>query len=201
MKRLLRVVSILGVLVGVAYAAEYADFDEDGIVGFNDFVQFAQRYGSAAGDGVYESRYDVNGDGRINFGDYALFAEVFGQPIHADKVPVPINEIEDQAKAARDSGDYDKAIEKYQYFIDHARTPQDKARGLWELGSTYTAAGKSEDAKESYLKVLKDYRNSDIPAVKHQVVWSSIKLGELQETETALVLYLEYAKSLATIPE
>lgn len=58
-----------------------------------------------AGDGVYNSRYDIDGNGRIDFGDYALFAEVFGQPVHADKVPISWEELEAIAKAHKDRGE------------------------------------------------------------------------------------------------
>ena len=196
MQRVVWVALVLVILVGVGVAAEFADFDEDGVVGFNDFVQFAQRYDSVAGDGVYESRYDVNGDGRINFGDYALFAEVFGQPVHADKVPISWEELEVLALTLKDKGEYAQALAKLQEFVEHARTPQDQARGLHEIATVYFDMGDKGKAREAHTKVLNRFRHSDIPAVRHQVIWSSIKLGELQESETALVLYLEYAKSL-----
>ena len=56
-----------------------SDFDGDGTVGFEDFVLFARAFGTAPGDGLYESRFDLNGSDRIDFADFVLFAGVFGQ--------------------------------------------------------------------------------------------------------------------------
>ena len=41
MQRISWIILVLVILVGVGFAAEYADFDEDGTVGFNDFIQLA----------------------------------------------------------------------------------------------------------------------------------------------------------------
>ncbi len=201
MQRILWIVLVLVILVGVGFAAEYADFDEDGTVGFNDFVQFAQRYGSVAGDGVYDSRYDINGNGRIDFGDYTLFAEVFGQPVHADKVPIPWEELMEIAESHKDNGEYDQALAKFQEFLEHARTPQGQAQSLFQIGSIYLIMGDREKAKEAHNQVIERFRHLDIPAVRHQVIWSSVKLAELQDSESALALYLEYAKSLVSVTE
>ena len=196
MQRISWILLVLVILVGVGFAAEYADFDEDGTVGFNDFIQLAQRYGSVAGDGVYNSRYDIDGNGRIDFGDYTLFAEVFGQPFHADKTPISWEELEAIAKAHKDRGEFDQALAKLKEFVEHVRTPQAQARGLFQIGDIYATMGEREKARETHTQVLRRFHQSDIPAVRHQVIWSSIKLAKLQDSESALALYLEYAKSL-----
>ena len=45
MNRFLWVSVVLVASVGTVYAAENADFGNNGVVDFNDFVQFAKRYG------------------------------------------------------------------------------------------------------------------------------------------------------------
>ena len=48
----------LAALVCVGYASANttspADFDEDGVVGFSDFLLFVEKFGSNRGDGTYQ---------------------------------------------------------------------------------------------------------------------------------------------------
>lgn len=55
-----------------------ADFDGDGVVGFPDFLLFAEAYGS---DNV---RFDLNDDGQVDFNDFLLFAGDFGKVTHEE---------------------------------------------------------------------------------------------------------------------
>lgn len=48
-----------------------ADFNADGKVDFNDFLQFAQAYGGT------EAQYDLDGDGNVGFGDFLQFVEAY----------------------------------------------------------------------------------------------------------------------------
>ena len=57
----------------------FPDFDNDGVVGFADFLQFAGRFGSERGDETYEAKYDLNSDGSIGFPDFLIFAASFGK--------------------------------------------------------------------------------------------------------------------------
>ncbi|MDA0746491.1 MAG: Ig-like domain-containing protein [bacterium] len=57
------------------------DFDGDGQVGFRDFVQFAQQYGSVAGDGKYDAKFDLDSSGDIGFRDFVQFAQAYGKPV------------------------------------------------------------------------------------------------------------------------
>lgn len=50
------------------------DFDDNGTVGFSDFLMFAGAFGST------DARYDLDGDGAVGFSDFLQFAAVFGQP-------------------------------------------------------------------------------------------------------------------------
>ena len=54
------------------------DFDGDGMVGFADFVQFANVFGARQGDGKYQARYDLDSDGAIGFSDFVIFTHDFG---------------------------------------------------------------------------------------------------------------------------
>ncbi|MDA0745643.1 MAG: Ig-like domain-containing protein [bacterium] len=55
------------------------DFDGDGEVAFRDFVMFAQKYGSAEGDGRFEPQFDLDSDGEVAFRDFVLFAQNYGK--------------------------------------------------------------------------------------------------------------------------
>ena len=57
----------------------FPDFDEDGVVGFADFLQFAGRFGTQHGDVTYEARFDLDGGGSIDFPDFLIFAGNFGK--------------------------------------------------------------------------------------------------------------------------
>ena len=57
----------------------FPDFDEDGVVGFADFLQFAGRFGAVQGEETYEDRFDLDGDGSIGFPDFLIFAGSFGR--------------------------------------------------------------------------------------------------------------------------
>jgi len=65
--------------VGNSVASDLvADFDSDGNVNFNDFVNFAQSFGIAPGETGHNLRADLNGDGPVNFQDFLIFASHFG---------------------------------------------------------------------------------------------------------------------------
>ncbi len=57
------------------------DFDGNGTVGFGDFLEFAIVFGSAAGDGRFEARFDLDENGSIGFADFVAFAGAFGSSI------------------------------------------------------------------------------------------------------------------------
>ncbi len=57
------------------------DFDGDGVVGFADFVQFANVFGSRRGDGKYQAKYDLDSDGAIGFSDFVILVNDFGQTV------------------------------------------------------------------------------------------------------------------------
>ena len=55
------------------------DFDNDGTVGFTDFLQFAAKFGLSQGDAGYDARFDLDRDGAVGFGDFLIFAGSFGE--------------------------------------------------------------------------------------------------------------------------
>ncbi len=55
-----------------------SDFDNDGSVGFTDFLAFTERFGAVVGEASYDVRFDLDSNGLIDFDDFLLFAEAFG---------------------------------------------------------------------------------------------------------------------------
>ena len=84
-----RIYIILAVVAGCLYtwtprvhpfqSGPVPDFDEDGVVGFADFVQFAGRFGSSQADETFDDRFDLDGDGSVGFTDFVIFAQNFGK--------------------------------------------------------------------------------------------------------------------------
>ena len=54
-----------------------ADFDSNGTVGFNDFLAFAEAFGST------QAPFDLDTSGMVDFGDFLIFVEAFA----ADNAP------------------------------------------------------------------------------------------------------------------
>ncbi len=56
-----------------------AKFDEDGRVGFGDFLVFAGSFGMPAGDPGVHTACDLDGDGSSGFTDFLVFSRRFGR--------------------------------------------------------------------------------------------------------------------------
>ena len=54
------------------------DFDNDGTVGFGDFVIFARAFGKRVNETGYDAKFDLDGDGLVGFSDFVIFAQQFG---------------------------------------------------------------------------------------------------------------------------
>lgn len=89
--------SITGLLVamglvfaGIAYAQTAADvdFNDDGVVGVDDFLLFVSRFGTSQGDGKYEAKYDLDSDGQVGVSDFLVFIGFFGQSTVPNEAPV-----------------------------------------------------------------------------------------------------------------
>ena len=65
---------VIGSLLGHGRNPLYADFDDDGRVDFQDFLLFAEAFGSV------DLRFDLDQSGRIDFADFLAFARIFGTP-------------------------------------------------------------------------------------------------------------------------
>ncbi|MCZ6633563.1 MAG: EF-hand domain-containing protein, partial [bacterium] len=59
-------------------ATGQADFDGDGAVNFQDFLQFARRFGKRAGESEFDAAFDLDGNGAVDFPDFLIFAQSFG---------------------------------------------------------------------------------------------------------------------------
>ena len=59
------------------------DFDNDGLVGFRDFLLFAERFGSHRGDSIFDSLFDLDADGSVGFSDFLIFVSFFSPPEEA----------------------------------------------------------------------------------------------------------------------
>lgn len=59
-----------------------SDFDADGVVGFSDFLLFAQAFGRSAGEPGFDARFDLDGGGTVDFVDFLSFAQAFGQSVN-----------------------------------------------------------------------------------------------------------------------
>ena len=72
--------SVCLLLSGSAVAQETptVDFDEDGEVGFSDFILFARGFGKTDQDAGFDARLDLNDNGEVDFQDFILFAQQFG---------------------------------------------------------------------------------------------------------------------------
>ena len=66
---------------GDASSEPSPDFSGDGVVNFDDFVAFAERFGAAEGAPNYDARFDLDGDKQIGFGDFVIFAKNFRKKI------------------------------------------------------------------------------------------------------------------------
>lgn len=64
----------LNVIATVRAASLIGDFDNDGSVGFTDFIQFASAFGKSGSN----SPFDLDGDGSVGFPDFLIFARAFG---------------------------------------------------------------------------------------------------------------------------
>ena len=69
--------------IGFVYAQTAADvdFNDDGVVGVDDFLLFIAKFGTSQGDGKYEAKYDLDGDGQVGVSDFLVFVGFFGQTI------------------------------------------------------------------------------------------------------------------------
>jgi len=66
------------VLLGVGTGEATPDFDGDGVVGFTDFIAFAEVFGSSSETEKYDARFDLDASGDVGFSDFLIFAQAFG---------------------------------------------------------------------------------------------------------------------------
>ena len=71
-------------IIGAGIYRRGPDFDEDGSVGFSDFLLFASHFGLNRNDAGFDGLYDLNSDGEIAFADFVLFSMDFGKRVHSN---------------------------------------------------------------------------------------------------------------------
>lgn len=71
-------------IIGAGIYRSAPDFDEDGSVGFSDFLLFARHFGLNRIDAGFDGLYDLNSDGEISFADFVLFSVDFGKRVHSN---------------------------------------------------------------------------------------------------------------------
>lgn len=59
------------------------DFNRDGVVDFGDFFLFADHFGTMAGEGSFEGKYDLDENGAVDFDDFFIFADYFSKEARA----------------------------------------------------------------------------------------------------------------------
>ena len=86
-KRAVVTAAMILAFLGVPMQADscFPDFDDDGTVGFTDFVQFTTVFGSTSGDENYKAVFDLNGGGAVEFGDFLIFVGYFGKKAPSDR--------------------------------------------------------------------------------------------------------------------
>lgn len=67
------------------------DFDDNGIVGFADFLLFSPSFGKASNQAGYQAKYDLNNDNTVEFADFFIFADYFGKKFEQEVQSVAIS--------------------------------------------------------------------------------------------------------------
>ena len=186
------IVVLLAVFVGTILGKPSSDFDGDGEVAFPDFLLFASKFGST------DSRFDLNQSGEVDFEDFVVFAAEFDQKEYAAKTITMPEELESQAKALRESGNYSDAIQKYEDFLAAVTDSVSKAKGLKEIGITYMAMDSLDSAEKRFKQALETYGESSNKAVQVQMVWSNAHLGIINHQwrdKFQTIVYLEQART------
>jgi YVTN family beta-propeller protein len=75
-----------GGLVSWLQQTPRVDFDEDGVVGFSDFLLFARSYRAITGDDRFDGRMDLNADGAIDLADFLSFGAAYNGRAETDPV-------------------------------------------------------------------------------------------------------------------
>lgn len=61
-----------------------ADFNNDGTVGFADFLLFVRSFNTRSGDAGFDGRMDLNGDGSVNLSDFLSFSAAYGTQVDVE---------------------------------------------------------------------------------------------------------------------
>ena len=115
-----------------------ADFNDDGCVGFDDFVQFSSAFGSKQGDVIYDSNpredvikfkqavdakviseYDFDSNGLVDFPDFAIFSQNYGKGCGEEQPELDASQLGQQplTKTAVDCDAYDLEDQRNECWI------------------------------------------------------------------------------------
>lgn len=73
-------------LFAPSHAQPSPDFDNNGEVGFSDFILFTQKFGTQQGDTAYDAKFDLDNNSSIGFGDFIVFTQQFGQTVSPNNI-------------------------------------------------------------------------------------------------------------------
>ena len=166
------------VLFGSPVAA--SDFNKDGTVTFEDFLLFAQRYGTSAGDVLYAPEFDLDNSGQVDLVDFRLFADTIGRSSPAAKATAEDTikaRLEKLAKEAWGAKDYSETARRYREYLRQVTKDEDKAHGLKSLATSLIAMGSLDEAKVPLKKMIEDYKDTDNKVIKTKLSKGSALLG------------------------
>ena len=178
-----------------------ADFNTDGKVDFQDFILFAEVFGSAQEDDNFEAKFDLNNNGEVEFTDFTLFTAQFNVAAKASKITSDKPEdilraeaLEAAAKAYRESGDYETAIKTYQAMIEASDLPLYKAKGMYGLGVLYTKIDSFNLAATQFKNILDNWGESEDIKVRDRLLFASLRLAHIKHKQGDIIRRLEYFK-------
>src|SRR3989344_3788976 len=118
-----------------------ADFNDDGCVGFDDFVKFSSAFGSKQGDVIYDSNpredvikfkqavnakiiseYDFNSNGLVDFPDFVVFSQNYCKGCGEEQPELDASQLGQQplTKTAVDCDAYDLEEQRNECWIIQA---------------------------------------------------------------------------------
>ena len=144
------------------------DFDDNGLVGFSDFLLFASSFGKTTGQTGFGDQFVLNGDKNINFSDFLIFASYFGKKIN---IPIPFkatNIISLKSEKNIGSDEYIHFFSGTGYYAVGTLLGEKFQRGHSSQKSSYIYLTSSGDIDENVISVYSDngYINVFLPNMK-----------------------------------
>lgn len=179
-----------------------ADFDNNGIVEFADFLSFVAAFNTSSGDANFNALMDMDGNDVIDFRDFLLFANVFGKtcepPVVASVTVSPssasIKEEETQqfSATAYDSDDAEMSGKTFAWSSSSVSVATIDSSGLAtavDTGSTTITAtvdGKSGTASLTVTQSAPRNRTGTISGRNNYSSGGSVTLSETSDGKLKL---------------